>query len=117
MTQDSLLRKLYNVGIQGKVWKCISNLYNGATSSVKWQGLVSPPLIAHLWKVFDLPRMLYDLEVFCLRLKDVMQLKQVQRFFMKKIQCLPVNTATSAAYGLLGIIRPIQQELDLRKLT
>ena len=53
---------------------------------------VSPPLIAHLWKVFALPRILYGLEVFCLSLKDVMQLEQVQRFFMKRIQCLPVNT-------------------------
>ena len=35
---------------------------------------------------------------------------------MKRIQCLPVGTATPAAYGLLGI-RPIQQELDIRKLT
>ena len=41
---------------------------------------------------------------------------QLQRAFMKRIQCLPINTATSAAYGLLGI-RPVQQKLDLRKLT
>ena len=32
------------------------------------------------------------------------------------IQCLPVGTATSAAYVLLGI-RPIQHDLDIRKLT
>ena len=50
---------------------------------------------------------------FCLSNKDVLQL---QRAFMKRIQCLPINTATSAAYGLLGI-RPVQQKLDLRKLT
>ena len=53
---------------------------------------------------------------YCLRSKDVQQLEQLQRSVMKRIQCLPINTATSAAYGLLGI-RPIQQELDLRKLT
>ena len=51
-----------------------------------------------------------------LSFKDVMHLEQVQRFFTKRIQCLPFNIATSAAYGLLGY-RPIQQELDLRKLT
>ena len=32
-----------NVGIQGKVWEYLSNLYDGAASSVIWQGLVSPP--------------------------------------------------------------------------
>ena len=46
----------------------------------------------------------------------MLQLEQLQRAFMKRIQFLPTNTATSAAYGLLGI-RPIHQELDLRKLT
>ena len=60
--------------------------------------------------------MLYGLETYCLRAKDVQQLEQLQRSIMKRIQCLPVGTATSAAYGLLGI-RPIQQELDIRKLT
>ena len=60
--------------------------------------------------------MLYGLETYCLRSKDVQQLEQLQRSVMKRIQCLPINTATSAAYGLLGI-RPVQQELNLRKLT
>ena len=41
--QDSLLRKMYNVGIQEEVWECLSNLYDGATSSVKWLDLVSFP--------------------------------------------------------------------------
>ena len=77
---------------------------------------VAPMVIAHLWRVFALPRMLYGLETYCLRAKDVQQLEQLQRSIMKRVQCLPVGTATSAAYGLLGI-RPIQQELDIRKLT
>ena len=78
-----------------------------------WMLRCFPLLIAHLWKIFPLSRMLYGLEAFCLNLKDVIQLEQLQRFFIKRIQCLPINTTTS---GLLGI-RPIQQELDLRKLT
>ena len=79
--------------------------------------LVLPPsVITHVWRVFVLPRMLYGLEVFCLSNKNVLHLEQMQRAFMKRIQCLPVNTASSTAYCLLGI-RPIQQELDFRKLT
>ena len=42
--QDSLLRKIHNAGIQGKLWLCISNLYKGAHSAVKWQGNVYPLL-------------------------------------------------------------------------
>ena len=36
---------------------------------------------------------------FCLSNKDVFYLEQLQRAFMKRIQCPPINTATSAAYG------------------
>ena len=60
--------------------------------------------------------MLYGLETYSLRSKDVQHLEQLQRPVMKRIQCPPINTATSAAYGLLGI-KPIRQELDLKKLT
>ena len=77
---------------------------------------VAPSVISNLSKIFALPSILYGLEVFCLSNKDVLQLEQLQRDFMKRIQCLPINTPTSAAYGLLGI-KPVQQELDLRKLT
>ena len=41
--QDSLLRKLFNVGIQGSQWVCLKNLYRDAFSSVKWHGQVSEP--------------------------------------------------------------------------
>ena len=76
---------------------------------------VAPMVIAHLCKVFALLRMLYRLEMYCLLTKDVQQLEQLHRSIMKRIQCLPVGTASSVAYGLLGI-RPIQKELDIRKL-
>lgn len=41
--QESLLRKIYNAGMDGNLWLCLNNLYSGAYSAVKWQGLVSPP--------------------------------------------------------------------------
>ena len=77
---------------------------------------VAPSVVSHLRKVFALPRMLYGLEVYSLNSKDVQQLEQLHRSFMKRSKCIPINTTTSAAYSLLGI-RPIQQELDLMKLT
>ena len=48
---------------------------------------VAPPLIAHLWKTYALPKMTFQ-----------------------------VNIAQTAVYGILGV-RPMELELDLRKLT
>ena len=68
---------------------------------------MTPPLVAHLWKIYALPRMTYGLEVFELSIKDVHQLEQFQRTMLRLIQNFPINTAISAVYGLLGI-RPMQ---------
>ena len=38
--QDSLLRKIFNIGIGGSLWTCIKNLYEGAQARVKWSGHV-----------------------------------------------------------------------------
>ena len=77
---------------------------------------VTPPLVAHLWKTYALPRMVYGLEVFNLSKKDILQLEQLQRTVLRQIQSFPINTSLVAVHGLLGV-RPIEQELDLRKLT
>ena len=36
--QDSLLRKMINVGVQGKLWLTIRDMYSYARSVVKWNG-------------------------------------------------------------------------------
>ena len=41
--QDSLLRKMFNTGVQGNLWWSVRNLYAGAQSVVKWNGKVSSP--------------------------------------------------------------------------
>ena len=77
---------------------------------------MTPPLVANLWKTYALSRMVYGLEVFNLSNKDILQLEQIQRTVLRQIQSFPINTSLVAVYGLLGF-RPIEQELDLRKLT
>ena len=77
---------------------------------------VAPPLVAHLWRTYALPRMIYGLEVFNLSTKEIQQLEQLQRTVLRQIQNFPITTPLVAVYGLLGV-RPIEQELDLRKLT
>ena len=75
---------------------------------------VAPPLMAHLWKIYALPRMTYGLEVFSLSTDDIMQLEQLQRKVIRQIQSFSINTTLTAVYDLLGI-RPIEQEMDMRE--
>ena len=81
-----------------------------------WRSGVTAPLIAHLWRVYALPRMVYGLEVFTLNSKAVYLMEKMRRSVVRQIQYLPPNTAITAVYRLLGP-RPIEQELDMRKLT
>ena len=66
---------------------------------------VTPPLVAHLWKTYAFPRMVYGLEVFNLYnlYKEIRQLEQLQRTVLRKIQIFPINTSLVAVYGLLGV--------------
>ena len=63
-----------------------------------------------------IPRVIYGLEVLSCTLSDVQSLQRLQRDMLRRIQSLPRSTATAAVTCLLGI-RPIEQELDLRRLT
>ena len=41
VSHNNLLRKLYNIGVEGKSWSLIHSLYQEAVSAVKWNGLLS----------------------------------------------------------------------------
>ncbi|MCW4345464.1 MAG: reverse transcriptase domain-containing protein, partial [Candidatus Thiodiazotropha endolucinida] len=77
---------------------------------------LNPSISCKMWKTFALPRMLYGLEVCSLRRADITALETVQKGILRRIQCLPDRTANVAVYGLLGV-RPVEQELDARKLS
>ena len=77
---------------------------------------LNPPVSFHMWKTFALPRMLYGLEVSNLRRSDTVQLESLQRSILRRLQCLPNNTANVAVYCLLGA-RPVEQEIDYKKLS
>ena len=51
----------------------------------------------------------------CLQ-SDILAMEQLQRYILRRIQSLPNNTAIPALYCLLGI-RPLEQELDLCRLS
>ena len=75
------------------------------------------PLVSfHMWKTFAIPRMLYGLEISKLRHSDNIQLETLQRSVLRRLQYFPNNTANVAVYCLLGV-RPVEQEIDFRKLS
>ena len=77
---------------------------------------LSPPVSFHMWKPFALPRMLYGIEVSNLRRSETVQLESLQRSILRRLQCLPNNTANVAVYCLLGA-RPVEQEIYYKKLS
>ena len=77
---------------------------------------LNPVVSAHLWKIYVIPRVIYDLEVLSCILSDVQSLESCSVIQKNTIAVLPRSTAIVAVNCLLGI-RPIEQELDLRRLT
>ena len=77
---------------------------------------LNPIVSSHLWKIYMVPRVLYGLEILPLTLADITALERLQREMLRKLQSLTRNTATVAVTCLLGI-RPLENELDLRRLT
>lgn len=53
--------------------------------------------------------------MFQLSERDIAELELLQRSTLRRILNLPANLPMAAVYGLLGI-RPIRQEIDIRKL-
>ena len=76
----------------------------------------NPKVSAHLWRIYALPRVLYGLGVQSCSRTDIQVMEQLQRSILRRIQSLPRNTAIPALYCLFGV-RPLEQELDLRRLT
>ena len=77
---------------------------------------LNPMVSAPLWKIYALPRVLYGLEVQTCLQSDIQNMEQLQMSMLRRIQSFPNSTAIPALYCLLGV-RPLEQELDLRRLT
>ena len=77
---------------------------------------LNPMVSAHLWKIYALPRVLYGLEVQTCLQSDIQTMEQLQRSMLRGIQSFPNSTAIPALYCLLGV-RPLEKELDLRRLS
>ncbi|MES9884980.1 MAG: reverse transcriptase family protein [Sedimenticola sp.] len=45
VSHDSLMRKLFHIGVEGSPWTVINSIHNNAKTSVKWDGLKSQPYV------------------------------------------------------------------------
>jgi hypothetical protein len=63
-----------------------------------------------------IPRLLYGLETLNLKKKDMATLSSFHIGTLKRLQSLPIRTANSAVYLLLGTL-PISAELHKRQLS
>ena len=68
---------------------------------------LNPMVSAHLWKIYALQT--------CIQ-SDIQTMEQLQRSMLRRIQSFPNSTAITALYCILGV-RPLEQELDLQRLT
>ena len=60
-----------------------------------------------LWSTYDIPRLLYGLEVLDLKQSDLQRLESYQKKSLKQIQHLPDRAPNSASLALVGIL-PIE---------
>ena len=102
--------------IQKKVQLGRRTMYSMMGAGVCGGSGLNPIVSSHLWKIYVVPRVLYGLEILSLTLADVTALERLQREMLRKLQSLTRSTATVAVTCLLGI-RPLENELDLRRLT
>ena len=47
VNHDSLMRKLYHMGVEGVPWLLIRSLHEGSATAVKWEGSISEPFHVH----------------------------------------------------------------------
>ena len=102
--------------IQKKVQLGRRTMYSMMGAGVCGGSGLNPIVSSHLWKIYVVPRVLYGLEILSLTLADLTALERLQREMLRKLQSLTRSIATVAVTCLLGI-RPLENELDLRRLT
>jgi hypothetical protein len=76
---------------------------------------INPRVSIHIYNIYVLPRLLYNLEVIDINETNLKRLEVAHRRFLRNIQSLPTRTATPALYILTGVL-PIEAQIDQRRL-
>jgi hypothetical protein len=90
-------------------------LYSLIKTGVDGTNGLNPRTSCKIYQVYVIPRLLYGLETLNLKKKDMATLSSFHIGTLKRLQSLPIRTANSAVYLLLGTL-PISAELHKRQL-
>ena len=90
--------------------------YSLMKSDVHGSNGLNPKVSYSIYKTYEMPRMLYSLEILNLRKSDLKQLSDFHIVLLRRIQCLPSSTALSAVYFLVSAL-PLETELHKRRLS
>ena len=90
-------------------------LYSLIKSGLHGCNGLNPNILYKIYQVYVLPRLLYGLEILSLNMKQLDELEKFHLDILKNIQSLPVRTANSIVYLLLGVL-PLRDELERKQL-
>lgn len=92
------------------------SLYSLIGTGVHGTNGLLPSQCLSMYNTYVLPRLLYGLEIFILRQKDLSLLEHFHINFLRSIQAIPTRTSKSITHLLVGC-RTITAELHLRQLS
>ena len=100
-----------NLNLKKQISLARRTLYALIKTGVHGCNGIDPKTSFKIYQVYVLPRLLYGLEVLSLSRKQLDELEKFHLETMKNIQSLPVRTANSIVYLLLGAL-PLRAELE-----
>jgi len=104
------------INIEERIALARRTLYSLIKTGVHGTNGLNPRTSCKIYQVYVIPRLLYGLETLNLQNKDMATLCSFHLSTLKRLQSLPIRTANSAVYLLLGIL-PISAELHKRQLS
>ena len=104
------------INIEERIALARRTLYTLMQTGVHGTIGLNPRTSCKIYQVYVIPRLLYGLETLNLKNKDMTTLFTFHLSTLKPLQSLPIRTANSAVYLLLGIL-PISAELHKRQLS
>ena len=105
-----------NLNIQEHISIAWKTLYSLIPVGLNGKNGLDPVTAYKIYQAYVLPRLLYGLEVLPLNVSQITELKQFHTKTLRYFQSLPVRTATSTVYPILGAL-PIEAELHKRQLS
>lgn len=103
------------LNLQKRISLARRTLYSLIKSGLHGCNGLNPKISYKIYQVYVLPRLLYGLEVLSLNKKQIDELEKFHLDILKNIQSLPVRTANSIVYLLLGAL-PLKAELERKQL-